>query len=94
MQTLRDDAILRSHVQREVLLLIVFNAIHLSSRRREVQDILGPGLELRYENRPSNYVVAESLLQLKVSSTLSLSMRDYYCYRLFMFSIDRTKSSA
>lgn len=63
---LRDDAILRSQVQREVLLLVVFNAIHLSKRRRELQEMLGPGLELRYENRPSNYVVAESLLQLKV----------------------------
>lgn len=81
IHNLRDDAILRSHVQREVLLLIVFNAIHLSARRREVQETLGPGLELRYENRPSNYVVAESLLQLKneviyLSQTIIQSIED------------------
>ena len=45
--------------------------------------MLGPGLELRNENRPSNYVVAESLLQLKVNhKSLPLKPKNvlYLCF--------------
>lgn len=65
MSTLKDDAILRFHVQPEVLLLVGFNAVHMSNRRRDLHDSLGPGLEFRQENRPPSYVVAESIHQLK-----------------------------
>ena len=67
MQTLKDDAVLRSPIQQGVLLLVVFNAAQLASRRRDLLEALGPGLELRNENRPSNFVMADSLFQLKVS---------------------------
>ena len=77
-QDLRDDAILRSHVQRQVLLLVVFNAMHLPVRRREIQETLGPGLELRSENRPSNYVVAESIVQLKVLCQVYVQTTHFY----------------
>jgi len=52
--------------------------MHLPVRRREIQETLGPGLELRSENRPSNYVVAESIVQLKVLCQVYVQTIHFY----------------
>ena len=55
-------------------LLIVGRASHLSSRRRYVQELLGPGLSIRHEQRPSNQLSTGALIQLK-EQVLRLSQK-------------------
>lgn len=65
-QDLKEPISFDWNFETDVLLLITFNALHLASKRYELLKELGPGLHLKYDNRSSNFLVPESLIQLKV----------------------------
>ena len=69
LQNLKEPISLGWNVESDTLFLIAFNALHLASKRRELLKELGPALELKYDNRSSNFLVPESLQQLKVCKT-------------------------